>query len=209
MHSRTAQRHNSPAPSRSMLGRLGILRSRTLMAVSAVVILLGTTSIISSSSAMGAAFSPISKGDIVASLADGQVNQYSPSGSFVQTLISNANTPTGSAFDGAGNLYVTEFEGNDVLKVDGSTGAVFRLCDDYNPRGRYVIRFSLRASPSVPVTRGCTYRTLIGSDLMAVYTSSIRQQVKASASLSSRLAQGLRVQVNQTGWPSIIPEHCS
>ena len=60
----------------------------------------------------------------MASLANGQVNEYSPSGALVQTLIPNANVPTGSAFDGAGNLYVTEFAGNDILKVDGATGAV-------------------------------------------------------------------------------------
>jgi lysophospholipase L1-like esterase len=75
-------------------------------------------------------FSPIAKGDIVASLANGQVNEYSPSGTLVQTLISNATTPTGSAFDEAGNLYVTEFGGNDILKVDASTGAVSVFSND-------------------------------------------------------------------------------
>lgn len=77
-----------------------------------------------------ATFSPIAKGDIVASLADGSVNEYTPAGTFVQTLISNANVPTGSAFDGAGNLYVTEFGGNDILKVDGQTGAVSVFSND-------------------------------------------------------------------------------
>jgi GDSL-like Lipase/Acylhydrolase family len=75
-------------------------------------------------------FSPITKGDIVASLANGQVNEYTPSGTFAQTIISNASTPTGSAFDGAGNLYVTEFSANDILKVDASTGAVSIFSDD-------------------------------------------------------------------------------
>jgi hypothetical protein len=75
-------------------------------------------------------FSPITKGDIIASLANGQVNEYSPSGTFVQTLIPNASTPTGSAFDGAGNLYVTEFGANDILKVDATTGAVSVFSSD-------------------------------------------------------------------------------
>jgi sugar lactone lactonase YvrE/lysophospholipase L1-like esterase len=69
-------------------------------------------------------FVPIASGDMVASLASGQVNEYTPAGALVQTLIPAANTPTGSAFDGAGNLYVTEFGSNDILKVDAKTGAV-------------------------------------------------------------------------------------
>ena len=69
-------------------------------------------------------FVPIASGDMVASLASGQVNEYTPAGTLVQTLIPSANTPTGSAFDGAGNFYVTEFGSNDILKVDAKTGAV-------------------------------------------------------------------------------------
>ena len=69
-------------------------------------------------------FVPIASGDMVASLANGQVNEYTPAGVLVQTLIAAANTPTGSAFDGAGNLYVTEFGSNDILKVDAKTGSV-------------------------------------------------------------------------------------
>ncbi|MHA7168099.1 hypothetical protein ACX801_08040 [Arthrobacter bambusae] len=77
-----------------------------------------------------ATFTPITNGDIIASLANGQVNEYSPGGILVQTLIPNANTPTGSAFDGAGNLYVTEFGANDILKVNGQTGAVSVFSND-------------------------------------------------------------------------------
>jgi DNA-binding beta-propeller fold protein YncE len=69
-------------------------------------------------------FVPIASGDMIASLASGQVNEYTPAGALVQTLIPAANTPTGSAFDGAGNLYVTEFGSNDILKVDAKTGSV-------------------------------------------------------------------------------------
>lgn len=58
------------------------------------------------------------------------MNEYGPSGTLIQTLIPNASTPTGSAFDGAGNLYVTEFSGNDILKVDASTGAVSVFSND-------------------------------------------------------------------------------
>ncbi len=130
MHSRSVLRRVSSTRSRSASARRRIPRIRTALALCGVGILAGTASVASGSSARGATFSPIAKGDIIASLANGQVNEYSPSGSFVQTLIPNASTPTGSAFDGAGNLYVTEFSGNDILKVDGSTGAVSVFSDN-------------------------------------------------------------------------------
>ena len=75
-------------------------------------------------------FSPITSGDIITSLQNGQVNEYTPTGTFVQTLIPQANVPTGSAFDGSGNLYVTEFGGNDILEVDGATGVVSVFSDN-------------------------------------------------------------------------------
>jgi hypothetical protein len=59
----------------------------------------------------------------------GQVNEYSPSGTLVQTL-ATANGPTGSAFDGSGNLYITEFSGNDILKLNATTGAVSVFSSD-------------------------------------------------------------------------------
>ncbi len=71
-----------------------------------------------------AAFTPIAIGDLIASLGSGVVNEYTPSGTLVQTLMTGLNTPTGSAFDGQGNLYVTEFGGNDILRLDATTGVV-------------------------------------------------------------------------------------
>ncbi len=130
MHSKSALRRVSSTRTRSASARQRIPRIRTVLALCGVGILFGTASLASGSSARAATFSPIAKGDIIASLANGQVDEYSPSGTLVQTLISNARTPTGSAFDGAGNLYVTEFIGNDILKVDGSTGAVSVFSND-------------------------------------------------------------------------------
>jgi hypothetical protein len=69
------------------------------------------------------AFTPIVTGDLIVSVVSGPVQEYTPSGTLVQTLLTG-NVPAGSAFDGHGNLYVTEFSGNDVLRVDGVTGAV-------------------------------------------------------------------------------------
>lgn len=74
-------------------------------------------------SASAASFSPIAKGDLVASLGTGDVNEYAPDGTLVQTLATGLNAPTGSAFDGSGNLYVTEFGTNDIVKINGITGA--------------------------------------------------------------------------------------
>ena len=76
------------------------------------------------------AFTPIATGDLVVSNnGKGTVDEYTPSGTFVQAL-TTANTPTGSAFDGHGNLYVTEFWGNDILRVDATTGAVTVFSND-------------------------------------------------------------------------------
>jgi hypothetical protein len=73
--------------------------------------------------------SPIAAGDIIASLANGQVNEYTPTGTFVQTLMT-ATLPTGGAFDAAGNLYVTEFGSNDILKLDAKTMTVSVFSND-------------------------------------------------------------------------------
>ncbi len=109
---------------------MGISRRtvRSVIAVTALVV--SASPALATSSASASTFQPIAKGDIIASLANGQVNEYTPSGSLVQTLIPAASTPTGSAFDAAGNLYVTEFGANDILKVDASTGQVSVFSDN-------------------------------------------------------------------------------
>jgi hypothetical protein len=69
----------------------------------------------------------IAKGDLVVSLSNGYVDEYTPAGQFVQHLITPSDGlvfPTGSAFDGNGNLYVTDFSGNKILRRDALTGAV-------------------------------------------------------------------------------------
>jgi hypothetical protein len=71
-----------------------------------------------------AAFTPIASGDLIVSLTNGSVNEYTPSGTFVQTLMVAIATPAGSAFDGHGNLYVAEFSGNAIRRLDATTGAV-------------------------------------------------------------------------------------
>src|SRR5207248_3184416 len=50
-------------------------------------------------------------------------------GTLVQN-VAHASLPTGSAFDGAGNLFITDFAANDILKVDASTGVTSIFSDD-------------------------------------------------------------------------------
>lgn len=76
---------------------------------------------------------PIARGDLVVSLSNDQVDEYTPAGTFVQTLMSSSDRlqlPTGSAFDGSGNLYVTDFSGNQILKRDALSGVVSVLADN-------------------------------------------------------------------------------
>jgi hypothetical protein len=69
----------------------------------------------------------ITKGDLVVSTANDEVDEYTPSGIFVKKLMTSTNglgLPTGSAFDGKGNLYVTDFANNQILKRDAVTGII-------------------------------------------------------------------------------------
>jgi hypothetical protein len=69
----------------------------------------------------------VAKGDLAVSLLSGEVDEYTPSGTFVQKLMGSSDglgLPTGSAFDGNGNLYVTDFSKNQILRRDALTGAV-------------------------------------------------------------------------------------
>jgi hypothetical protein len=69
----------------------------------------------------------VAKGDLAVSLLSGEVDEYTSSGTFVQKLMDSSDglgLPTGSAFDGNGNLYVTDFSKNQILRRDALTGAV-------------------------------------------------------------------------------------
>jgi hypothetical protein len=71
-------------------------------------------------------FTPITKGDLAVSLPN-EVDEFTPSGTFVQHLVTSVDGlgyPTGSAFDGNGNLYVTDFSNNQILRRDALTGLV-------------------------------------------------------------------------------------
>lgn len=59
-------------------------------------------------------------GNVFVSGANGTVSEYTPTGTLVQTLTGGSSFMTGSAFDAAGNFYVTNFGANQVLKYDNN-----------------------------------------------------------------------------------------
>jgi hypothetical protein len=68
---------------------------------------------------------PFTKGDVFASVGNGKVEVYSPTGTLLQTLNNGLGSTftTGGVFDAAGNFYVTTFSSNVVSKWD-SNGAL-------------------------------------------------------------------------------------
>lgn len=83
----------------------------------------------------------IGHGDLIVSLyAAHQVKELSPEGRFVRTLMDVTNvppdpdgrpfSPSGSALDNHGNLYLTDYTGNRILKRDGANGTVSVLSDN-------------------------------------------------------------------------------
>lgn len=67
-----------------------------------------------------AAASPFLVGDIFASTGSGNIQIYSKTGTFKETLNNGSGGfTTGSAFDSAGNLYVTNFSSSTVSKFAG------------------------------------------------------------------------------------------
>jgi WD40 repeat protein len=69
---------------------------------------------------------PFSTGDVFASVGNGRVEEYSPTGTFIQTLNNGLGSAftTGGVFDAAGNFYVTTFSSNVVSKFNSNGGLV-------------------------------------------------------------------------------------
>src|SRR5579864_4686797 len=67
---------------------------------------------------------PYTIGDVFASVGDGIVKEFTPTGTLVQTLNTNlvGNTyTTGGVFDGSGNFYVTSFSSGKVVTFAGGS----------------------------------------------------------------------------------------
>ena len=86
----------------------------------ATTLALGT--ILISSTGWAAAFTA---GDVFAAVGNGQVKEFTPNGTLVQTLNDGTGSSftTGMAFDGSGNLFVTNFSSTTVSKFN-SDGAL-------------------------------------------------------------------------------------
>ena len=69
-----------------------------------------------------ASAAPFTAGDVFASIGNGQVKEFTPSGTLVQTLntTTNSHETTGSAFDSAGNFFVTDFTTSQLSKFNSS-----------------------------------------------------------------------------------------
>jgi len=72
------------------------------------------------SGASSAQAAPYTKGNVFVSTGAGTVIEYTPTGTLVQTLTGGSSFMTGSAFDAAGNFYVTNFGANTVRRYDSN-----------------------------------------------------------------------------------------
>jgi hypothetical protein len=77
---------------------------------------------------------PITPGDVLVSVGNGLVKEFTPTGTPVQTLDTgqNSSETTGLAFDGAGNLYVTTFGAQNVYKFNHNGALVGPFGSGYN-----------------------------------------------------------------------------
>lgn len=103
--------------------------------VAAIAILLGFGSLRGISPPPAhAAGGTITAGDVIVSdNVHSRVDEYKPDGTLVQTLVNTGEaglqSPYGTAFDAAGNLFVADFNGNQILKRT-PTGAVTVFSND-------------------------------------------------------------------------------
>jgi hypothetical protein len=85
---------------------------------------------------------PITSGDILVSVGNGLVQERTPTGTLVQTLDTGkgASVETaGLAFDAAKNLYVTDFEANDVSKFNHNGALVGSFGSGYDSHPESIV----------------------------------------------------------------------
>ncbi|MFL6240118.1 MAG: hypothetical protein ACJ735_11570 [Actinomycetes bacterium] len=100
-------------------------RNRIFGRALGVAAMAATAAVTVIASASSASAAPYTTGDVFASVGNGQVNEYSPTGALQQTLDdTNGGFTTGSAFDAAGNFYVTNFNAGTVSKFDAAGALV-------------------------------------------------------------------------------------
>lgn len=101
-----------------------------------LIALVATAAALTAGPAYGSAFT---NGDVFVSVSNGLVQEFTPSGTLVQTLDTGKGAgifTTGMAFDSFGNLYVTDFNANDVTRFSptgvnlGSFGSGYNANDE-------------------------------------------------------------------------------
>lgn len=89
------------------------------MKATSIMAAVGFTLSLGAGAAQAATFSV---GDVMASTGSGTVQHYDAAGTLLETLNTGVGGfTTGSAFDGAGNFYVTDFSANAVTRFAGPT----------------------------------------------------------------------------------------
>lgn len=116
-------------------------------------------------------------GNVFVSVSNGLVNEYTPSGVLVATLDTLKGPgvfTTGLAFDAAGNLYVTDFNGNAVSKFNASGTLLGDFGSGYNADPESILFDSLtnayvgQAGGSADILKFSAFGAAIGSFSPAV-----------------------------------------
>lgn len=116
-------------------------------------------------------------GDVFASVGNGKVAEYTPAGTLVQVLNSttNATEMTGSAFDSAGNFYVTGFGTSTLSKFDNSGNLLSaNFIAGNNPTNNESIVFSQAGNFFVGGAGGNVIREFAGAGtLLSTFTVAV------------------------------------
>lgn len=93
------------------------MRKNLILKTISMTLILGAS--VASRGYAGSAYQP---SDVFAAVGNGQVYEFSPTGTLIQTLNDGTGSTftTGMAFDSAGNLYVTNISQGSVSKLDNS-----------------------------------------------------------------------------------------
>lgn len=87
------------------------------------------------------AATPYAVGDVFAGVGNGQIMQFSPTGTLLNTLNGLPTTEnTGMAFDAAGNLYGTGFQGQNISRYDNSGTFLGSFGSGFNADPESIVR---------------------------------------------------------------------
>ncbi|HUZ02297.1 MAG TPA: Ig-like domain repeat protein, partial [Thermomicrobiaceae bacterium] len=115
--------------------------TRPLSLVLAILALLVSLVAMLATAAPGRAGSPYTVGDVFAGVGGGNIKEFSPTGTLIQTLSAPAGTEdSGMVFDLAGNLYATQFQAERVVKFDNAGNLLGTFGSGYNSHPESIVR---------------------------------------------------------------------